>query len=111
VQCEERAGFLFAHDCDRAATQQCSHCNKRICVEHLRPGTLCVTCEKAGHGAEGVPRLTGNQADRYANDPYYYGAASYGGYHYYDERDRRAMRRSATDDTYDSDTEGDFDGS
>ena len=111
MKCEERAGFLFAHECDRAATQQCSHCNKRICREHLRPGTLCVACERAGHGPEGAPQLTGNERDRYRNDPYYYGAAAYGGYHYYDERDRRAMRRSATDDSYDSDSEGDFDGS
>ena len=111
MQCEERAGFLFAHACDRAATQQCSHCNKRICVEHLRPGTLCVTCERAGHGPKGAPKLTGSEADRYSDDPYYYSSAMYPHYHYYDERDRRSFRRASESDIDDSGMESDFEGS
>lgn len=46
-QCEERAGFLFPHDCDREAVARCDECRKAICLDHRHGADsrdLCTTC-------------------------------------------------------------------
>ena len=45
--CLERAGFLFAHDCPRPASQRCERCSKTICAEHSHQDgrqVLCTEC-------------------------------------------------------------------
>jgi hypothetical protein len=68
--CQERAGFLFAHDCPRSATLSCTRCAKPICSEHSRfveEEELCVECARAA------------QADPDDDDPLLYSS------HYYDD--------------------------
>jgi hypothetical protein len=84
--CQERAGFLFAHDCPRPAAQQCARCAKPICTWHGHPSesgeVLCTTCFKEqpasgeGSGSE-VPLVEG------ADNPYLYSSYYYRGYGYY----------------------------
>ena len=47
MSCQERSGFLFAHDCDRPAAWACTQCAKMICAEHTRmseQGYTCISC-------------------------------------------------------------------
>jgi hypothetical protein len=89
-ECQERSGFLFAHGCDQPATSMCAECGKTVCQRHTRVttrGDCCVSCAKeAGVGEQA-------DDDRYDRDPYWYAGRHYHGYHYYDERDRRAFER------------------
>jgi hypothetical protein len=84
--CQERAGFLFAHDCPRPAAQQCARCAKPICTRHGHPSAsgevLCTTCFKEQHVSEGGP---GSDAppDEVADNPYLYSSYYYRGHGYY----------------------------
>ncbi len=83
--CQERSGFLFAHDCSRPAQYACGQCGKQVCKEHVRDPTadpLCISCFK-DKGYRG--------ADDY--DPYYYRHRRYSHYHY-DDRDHAAFDRA-----------------
>lgn len=83
--CQERAGFLFAHECDQPGTAFCVLCRKLICQRHLRAveqGEACVTCAQAA-GAR--------TSD---DDPFYY-RTRYRDYSYYDAADRRAFSRAS----------------
>jgi hypothetical protein len=111
-QCKERSGFLFAHACDQPSTSLCSECGKPVCHQHTRvtvQGDCCIGCAKKVVAAEEA-RAGGARSERYDNDPYWYAERSYAGYHYYDERDRRAFdRRERSTDR--ERFEDDFDGS
>jgi hypothetical protein len=78
--CLERAGFLFAHDCPRPATQSCTRCSKPICVEHSRitdQDVLCIECAKAEHSGATDNREPGEI------DPYLYSSYYYRGFGFY----------------------------
>jgi hypothetical protein len=111
VRCRERSGFLFAHSCDRGATQKCSRCGKDICKDHLRPGTICVSCEKQTGGAGGVRRARGGRDEAYHDDPYWYSYGYYDDYHYYDDRDQQVFDPTEQTAVEAGGFEGDFDGS
>jgi hypothetical protein len=67
-RCEETAGFLFTHPCDRPPAHACQSCRKTICVEHTRlvdARRLCVACARTAAAID----------DR---DPYFYGHSYYG---------------------------------
>ena len=107
--CNEKAGFLFSHACDRQPAANCGTCDKPICKKHTtrrRDGVtlLCTTCTKEA-GAED----TGRGSSYYDDDPYYYGSHYYGD-HYYDDRyDRRSSysesRRNDPRDFTEADSE------
>lgn len=99
ARCEERSGFLFAHDCEEPVAERCSTCNKSVCQSHAHPaagGLQCTSCAKAAGSKASVaqpPRgqAQGNRAgrrrDRHDDDfwhssPYLYGGAYYGYGHY-----------------------------
>lgn len=77
--CNERAGFLFEHKCDRMPASTCQSCDKPICDKHIRKseqGDCCISCY--GKLSSSSRRdHTETTYDRYPYDPYYYG-----GYHY-----------------------------
>ncbi len=108
MRCKERSGFLFAHGCDRLVASQCSRCSKPVCTDHLRPGGVCVSCEKRASAAASSRGSRGSRSSRHYNDPYWYGYGYYDNYHYYDEQDHRVFDPQAEPaETY----EDDFDGS
>ena len=110
MRCRERSGFLFAHSCDRGATQQCSQCGKGVCKDHLRPGTICVSCEKKSGAAGGARAARGSRDSRHYDDPYWYSYGFYDDYHYYDDRDQRVFDpqsdRAAAGEGFESDYDG-----
>jgi hypothetical protein len=73
--CQETAGFLFKHRCDRPARGACQRCAKGICADHTRHAgqePLCVTCARAASAvADGDPYFYGNS---------YYGYGTYRGW-------------------------------
>ena len=81
--CEERAGFLFKHACDRLPAHVCGKCNKSVCNEHSKLNDqnqlICVTCTKQ---QSKLVRQQGQPGyyDRYDDDPYFYGDRRYRGY-------------------------------
>jgi len=111
VRCRERSGFLFAHACDRGATQKCSRCGKDVCKDRLRPGTICVSCEKQAGGAGGVRRARGGRDEAYHDDPYWYSYGYYDDYHYYDDRDQQVFDPTEQTAVEAAGFESDFDGS
>ena len=103
ARCQERAGFLFAHDCDEPVSERCGTCNKAVCKAHAHPGAgglLCSSCAKvAARRAPHDPGQIGQAQQRQANredrrtprrehqayhddSPYLYGGAYYGYGHY-----------------------------
>jgi hypothetical protein len=84
--CQERAGFLFAHDCPRPATQQCDRCAKPICTRHGHPAEsgelLCTTCFKGQHASEDEPD-SDVPLDEESDNPYLYSSYYYRGHGYY----------------------------
>ncbi len=84
--CQEKAGFLFAHDCPRPAVQRCAQCDKPICAEHAHPWNdqrVCTACFKATReedASTGRFRRPHPDADA---DPYLYSSYYYRGYGYY----------------------------
>ena len=84
--CLERAGFLFAHDCPRPATQQCVRCFKAICAEHGHTAdeqVLCTECFRAslrGSGEEVPSRRPPSLRDL---SPLLFSSYYYRGYGYY----------------------------
>jgi hypothetical protein len=111
MRCRERSGFLFAHACDRGATQKCTQCQKDICKEHVRPGTICVSCEKRSGGIAGAKRPRGGRDESYYHDPYWYAYGYYDDYHYYDDADHRVFDPQEDVAASADDFEGDFEGS
>lgn len=81
MNCQERRGFLFSHDCGEPAAYGCFRCKKGICAAHQRmaeEGPLCLTCaDQASLKPEGGP----------LSSPYTYAGASVSGYDYYDADD------------------------
>jgi hypothetical protein len=111
-QCQERSGFLFAHACDQPSTALCSECGKPVCNQHTRvtvQGDCCISCAKKVVAAEET-RGEGVRSERWDSDPYWYAERSLVGYHYYDDRDRRAFDRRERVSDRDG-FEDDFDGS
>lgn len=86
MNCEDRSGFLFAHECTRPATVSCTDCGKHLCALHLRGEggrPLCVKCAAAA--GSGVPPTS--------QDPYAYGLGA--GYVAYDAADAAAFGPSS----------------
>jgi hypothetical protein len=84
--CQERAGFLFAHDCPRSATQRCAQCDKPICTEHGHPWNgqqLCTDCFKATRKEEAEGRPEGADAAPHLYSSYYYRGYGYYGQGYW----------------------------
>lgn len=81
-QCQDKAGFLFSHACDRPAQWQCSQCRNAICEQHaqrVNNETLCTACTKRGREAA---KARGEAVGR-NDDPYLYASYYYAGYGYY----------------------------
>jgi hypothetical protein len=80
--CNEKAGFLFAHDCSRPTAGNCSRCLKPICNDHShhRMGVImCTSCARVDE----QQRHSTDDDDYYRDDPYFYGGYNYG-HHYRD---------------------------
>ena len=86
MACQERAGFLFSHDCGRPPVHQCRQCHKGICEKHAHMyegNVLCTSCAKQAVGARrGRVRDERDhpQDDEWTTHPYFYGAYHYHGY-------------------------------
>jgi len=54
--CQDSAGFLFSHRCDRRSAHQCQGCPKVVCNDHVYRRTdgriLCATCAKIEFAAQ-----------------------------------------------------------
>ncbi|KFA86856.1 hypothetical protein Q664_51685 [Archangium violaceum Cb vi76] len=84
--CQERAGFLFAHDCPRPAIQRCAQCDKPICAEHGHPWNgqqACTECFKATRREEAQSSKFRRAPAGADDDPYLYSSYYYRGYGYY----------------------------
>lgn len=84
--CQERAGFLFAHDCPRSATQHCAQCDKPICAEHGHPWNgqqICTDCFKATNKEQAGAAKFHRPPQGVESDPYLYSSYYYRGYGYY----------------------------
>ena len=95
-KCNEKAGFLFSHECDRPPSAKCTHCTKPICKKHTtrrQDGVtlLCTACTKKAAAED-----PGGSHSYSHDDPYYYGSHYYGDRYYDDRYDRR----SSYDDRY-----------
>lgn len=89
--CQERAGFLFAHDCPRSATQLCNRCAKPICTRHGHPApsgeVLCTSCFKDEHSERDETESDLPQDEREEDNPYLYSSYYYRGHGYYERGD------------------------
>ena len=94
AKCEERSGFLFAHDCHEPVVESCATCNKAICQVHSHPqsgGLVCSTCAKgaarqkpSSQAAKSSRRDRTTRDRHYHDSPFLYGSAYYGyGYGHY----------------------------
>lgn len=124
MMCQERSGFLFAHDCDRPVVRMCGQCHKALCEAHSRVvegAHYCVTCFKqlpaAPQGQQKQdpraqdPTAT-DDADGWADDdPYFYSSRHYHGYRSWDTNDYRAFDRSGTTPPVEADDDPGFAGS
>ncbi|HYO68399.1 MAG TPA: hypothetical protein VEU33_20190 [Archangium sp.] len=84
--CQEKAGFLFAHDCPRPAIQRCAQCDKPICAEHGHPWNsqqICTGCFKATRREEAGAAKFRRAPESVDSDPYLYSSYYYRGYGYY----------------------------
>lgn len=103
MNCQERRGFLFAHDCGEPASTGCFRCKKGICQAHqhmTEEGPLCLSCADQ---AKVVP-----PEDR-RRSPYTYAGAYFDGYSYYDADDYGVFERTSAG-VSSSGHEGDFQG-
>ena len=86
--CNEKAGFLFSHACDRAPESSCMLCDRPVCGDHSHPvdeGVVCTTCRRQRYSRRGRRR---RQREDFDDDPYFYGYGGYGyGGYYRDEYD------------------------
>jgi hypothetical protein len=112
--CQERSGFLFAHECDRPVAWSCATCGKAICAEHTRmteSGYGCISCvrlqntqteqDREQQQAQNQQGTAGTETD----DPYFYADDDYDSS--WDPSDRRAFgNRSSSSST--DEPEGDF---
>ncbi len=98
-ECNETAGFLFAHRCGNPAMNQCVQCQKPICERHtfVNPSDqaelFCTSCGKkfVQQQTQNAPPGQGNNGTSgpfydYGYSPYfytgyYYNDYPYGGYH------------------------------
>ena len=72
--CNEKAGFLFSHKCDRFPEASCVTCAKPVCKKHKRihnNEALCIKCYAKR------PDTHVDNDNYYYQDPYFYS-----GYHY-----------------------------
>ena len=114
MSCQERSGFLFAHDCDRAAVWNCSVCGKSICGEHTRmgdAGPTCIGCLRTTMAQQQEQQQQqqnqqGTSDTDTTDDPYLYSDDDYYSTSYYDADDYGAFEASA--DASDSGPEGDL---
>lgn len=96
ARCQDRTGFLFAHDCDRQADDACAECERAVCSEHghwIEEKTLCTPCAKRhdkrgpdrGHarGRKGRTGRRGREDEHDHDDPWYSSPYFYGYSHYY----------------------------
>lgn len=101
MNCQERRGFLFAHDCGEPASTGCFRCQKGICQAHqvmTEEGPLCMACaDQAKVQPKGDARRS----------PYTYAGAWYDDYDYYDVDDYGVFERTGAAA---SGHEGDFQG-
>ena len=82
TRCNDRAGFLFSHDCPYPPVNECQQCGRPICDEHTRyneaSDPICVSCSKV---AKSNPQSKDpNDRRDYDNDPYFYSDTHYRGY-------------------------------
>ena len=102
--CNEKSGFLFSHDCPRAASSTCAKCEKPVCQKHAhRPKDgatmLCTVCMKK----RGSDDDEDHRHEPYPyNDPYYYGSHYYGDQYYGDQYYGDQRYRDRRDDSYSS---------
>jgi hypothetical protein len=78
--CQERAGFLFSHECPRLASHICTECTKVICDEHsqLMDGTqVCIGCATDDDDDEDDEGTEGELPDSWEDEPNPYLASSY----------------------------------
>lgn len=85
MQCDEKAGFLFSHDCSHPAQWACGSCNKNVCEKHAHrrnAQTLCTSCVKKAerHADRHAGKGRGTHVD---DDPFLYTTYYYYGYGYY----------------------------
>ncbi len=97
VQCQERSGFLFAHECTDTASDQCARCKKSVCQVHAHSTSaelMCTTCAKgdvkkerreerlaeSSHGDSSSRRR--RDRDDYDGFGHYGSPFFYGTYHY-----------------------------
>ncbi|MBI4864975.1 MAG: hypothetical protein HY815_32660, partial [Candidatus Riflebacteria bacterium] len=69
MTCQERTGFLFAHDCPYPAQSLCSQCHRKICAVHLRVADgldFCASCFRTR------PVSDSDETAR-SDDPLFYG--------------------------------------
>ena len=86
--CEERAGFLFAHECSSLATQPCGRCLKAICEGHshlVAEELLCTSCFNDDDDDEDDEGTEGELPDSWEDEPnpYLYSSYYYRDYGYY----------------------------
>ena len=89
--CQDKAGFLFAHDCPRSAAQECTRCLKAICDGHshlVDEVLLCTGCasnddddDEEDEGTEGeLPDAWEDEPSPYLSSSYYYRDYGYYGH-------------------------------
>lgn len=84
--CNERAGFLFQHDCSNLPESHCAQCGKPVCGQHthyLDNEPYCTACAKQDYKQR--QKQTGRKQkphddDTEYGDPYFYGDSYYDGY-------------------------------
>jgi len=86
-RCNDRAGFLFSHDCPYPPVNECRQCQRPVCDSHTRYNEasepVCVTCSKSVVSAKPTQRRPGDARPYYDSDPYFYGYTHYYGYGHY----------------------------
>lgn len=114
--CNEKAGFLFQHGCDRPPQSECSDCAKPVCSQHsfeIDESVVCLRCrEKIRQKRETRSRRSGDRDVYYDDDPYFYGGYYYG-YGYMSHHGYRDANRDDPDDFTEADAAslgGDLDG-
>lgn len=86
-RCNDRAGFLFSHQCPYPPVNECRQCGRPICDDHTRYNEasepVCVTCSKSAVTGKPQRQRPGDSRTDYYDDPYFYGHTHYTGYGYY----------------------------
>lgn len=72
--CNDRAGFLFSHECGEASVFNCGNCGKPVCHAHAHQsasGTVCTSCARGEIAKIQPPRDTsGKPPVQPAGQPY-----------------------------------------